>query len=110
MESTSMGATKAGLSSEGIGSHIPATIKPAEGAGMHAIAMKSLMPAKISPVKAAATIEVRSTRTKTIAINYSPAMRDVRIVVVHDPAAAVPVESPTVPTPAEASKESNPET
>jgi hypothetical protein len=105
-----MEAAKAGLSAERIGSRIPAMIEPTEGAGMPAVALKSLMPAKIPPMKAAATIEVRSTRTKTIAIDDSPAMRDVGVVVVDDPAAAVPVESPTVPTPAEASKESNPET
>jgi hypothetical protein len=50
------------------------------------------------------TVEVHSTRMKTIAIHDSPAMRDVRVVVVDDSPIVMPIESPMVPTPAEAGK------
>ena len=49
-------------------------------------------------------------RVKVIAIDDSPAVRDVGIVVVDDSPFVVPIVVPMVPTPAEAAKESNPET
>jgi membrane-bound ClpP family serine protease len=74
-------------------------VEPAEGAGM-----RSLMTSEATAVNVRGMIEVRSTRMKTIAIDDSPAMRNERVVVVDDSSAAVPVEAPTVPTPAEAGK------
>jgi hypothetical protein len=104
-------ASKAGLSSEGIGSGIPTMAKPTEGAGMHSAgnmcritAMKRLMPTKTSAMRIGAMIGVRSTSTKTIAIDDRPAMRDVRVVVVYDSPIVVPIVSPMAPAPAEAAK------
>jgi hypothetical protein len=74
-------------------------VEPAEGAGM-----RSLMTSEATAVNVPGMIEVRSTRMKTIAIDDSPAMRDKRVVVVDYSPAAVPIVSPTVPTPAEAGK------
>jgi hypothetical protein len=98
----SVGATsaKAGLSSEGVASSYPAVVESSEGAGMH-----SLMTSKATGVNVRAMIEVvHSSRTKIIAVDDRPAMRDERVVVVDDSPAAVPIVSPTVPTPAEAGK------
>jgi hypothetical protein len=79
-------------------------VESTEGAGM-----RSLVTSKATGVNVGSMIEVRSTRMKTIvvddsAIDDSRAMRDERVVVVEDSPAAVPIESPTVPTPAEAGK------
>jgi hypothetical protein len=75
-------------------------IESTEGAGMH-----SFMTSKATTnVTVCGMIEVRSARMKTIAINDSPAMRDERVVVVENSPTAAPIESPTVPTPAEAGK------
>jgi hypothetical protein len=95
----SVRTAKAGLSSEGVASSYPAMVESTESAGMH-----SLMTSRATGVNVRAMIEVRSTRMKIIAVDDSPAMRDERVVVVDDSPAAVPIESPTVPTPAEAGK------
>ena len=92
-------AAEAGPSSQGVASGNPAMVESTEGPGMH-----SLMTGKAATVNVRGMIEVRSTRTKVIAIDDSPAMRDERVVVVDDSSAAVPIESPTVPTPPEAGK------
>ena len=47
-------------------------------------------------------IKVPSCRIETTAIDDGPAMRNVRVVVVDDSPAAVPIEPPIVPTPAKA--------
>jgi hypothetical protein len=49
-------------------------------------------------------IEVPSCRIKAVAIDDGPATRNVRIVIEFDSSAVVPIVSPAVPTPAEASK------
>src|SRR6202021_1033512 len=49
-------------------------------------------------------------RTKVITIDDRPAMRDVRVVVVNHPSAAVPIVAPIGPAPAEAAKQSNAKT
>jgi hypothetical protein len=95
----SVEAAKAGLSSEGVASSNPAMIESTEGAGMY-----SLMTRKATGMKVPGMIEVRSTRMKTVAVDDSPAMRDERVVVIEDSPAAVPIESPIVPTPAEPGK------
>src|ERR1700683_3230204 len=51
----------------------------------------------------------RISSKKTATIDDAPAMRDVRVVVVDAPAAA-PIVSPTIPSPAKPSEESNTET
>jgi hypothetical protein len=96
----SVEAAKAGLSSEGVASSNPAMVESTEGAGMHS----SLMTGKATGMNVPGMIEVRSTRMKIIAVDDSPAMRDERVVVIEDSPAAVPIETPTVPTPAEAGK------
>src|ERR1700722_2027696 len=53
---------------------------------------------------------VEARRTKVITIDDRPAMRDVRVVVVNHPSAAVPVVAPIVPATAEAAKQSNAKT
>ena len=50
------------------------------------------------------TIKVPPCRIETVAIDDGSAMRNVRVVVVFDSPAVVPIVSPTVPTPAEAGK------
>ena len=104
---------KTGLSPEGVASRNTAVAEPAERAGMHAChivraggSTKSFMAAKSS---AGPRIEVRWSRMKIIAIDDSPAMRDVRVVVVDDSPVVVPIVSPVVPTPAEAAKQPNAE-
>jgi hypothetical protein len=74
-------------------------VESTEGARMH-----SFMTSKATGVNVRGMTEVRSTRMKTIAIDDSRAMRDERVVVVEDSPAAVPIESPTRPAPAEAGK------
>ena len=111
----SMKAAKAGSAPEGVASCNPAVTETAEGAGVrpgHAVrrigAVNRVMPAKGPARRTGAPIE-RPSRTETIAIDDGPAVRDVRIVVVDDSAAAAPIKSPIVPTPAEAAIESNTE-
>ena len=80
-------------------------IEPAEGAGMRggrsAGVAEALMPSNAAAVKTAVI--------ETIAVDDCPAMRDIRVVVILYSPAVVPIESPIVPTPAEAAKEADPE-
>ena len=100
-----------GLSSERIASGNPSMVEPTEGAGVRSdgrvrvtASTKSLMSVKLSTVRIG-MIEVRSARIKTIAVDNSSAMGDVRVVVVDDPPAFVaPIISPVIPSPAEAAK------
>ena len=113
MTSTAMSAAavesaKARLSPEGVASRDTAVAEPTEGAGMHAChfvrasgSMKSFMPAKSS---AGPLVEVHSTRMKIIAIDDSPAVRDVRVVVIDNSPVVAPIVPPVAPTPAEAAK------
>ena len=59
------------------------------------------MSVKTSAATTGATIEARPAGMEIIAIDDSPATRDIRVVVVNDPAAVMPIESPMVPAPAE---------
>lgn len=101
MESAaSMKAAKAGLASDCVASRDPAVAEPAEGAGMRAChsvrrsgTVNGLTPAK-SPARRTGSAIERSSRTKISAIDDSPAVRDVGIVVVDDSAAAAPIKSP----------------
>jgi hypothetical protein len=52
-------------------------------------------------------VEAHSTPMKTVSVSDRRAMRDVRVVVVDDSPAVVPIESPIVPAPAEAAKQPN---
>ena len=110
-ESSSMETAKTGLSPGCVPSSDPAMRETTESAGMHSglcvrdiRPMKCLMPGKTSAVRIGRMVEVHSTRTKTIAVDDRPAMRNVRVVVVDDSPTAVPIESPIVPSPAEAAK------
>ena len=107
VKASAVEAAKAGLSAVGMASGNPSMAKPTESAGMHSpgrmchiTVMKRLVPSKTS----AAIIEVRSTSTKTIAIDDGPAMRDVRVVVVYHSPIVVPIVSPMSPAPAETAK------
>ena len=107
--SSSMESAKAGLSTEGVASRNPAVAESTEGAGMRlcrcVLGIGPTEPADTAAMSIGGTIEVRSIRTKTIAIHDSPAVGDVRVVVVDDPPAFVaPIISPVMPTPAEAAK------
>ena len=102
-----MKAANARLSSEAIGPRISSVPESTEGAGMRSLrhvrsvgCMKRLMACKASAVRIGAM--------KPISIDDGRTMRDVRVVVVDDPSAAVPIESPSVPTPAETAKWSDP--
>jgi hypothetical protein len=101
-------AAKAGPPLKSIGSGNPSMIEATEGAGMRSRrdmrVVKSTGTPKAAAARIGGVIEVRSTRMKTIAVDDSGAMRDKRVVVVDDSPAAVPIESPTVPAPAEAGK------
>src|SRR5580700_5466786 len=68
--------------------------------------MKRFMSAETA---AGPMVEVCSNRMKTIAVDDGSAMRDVRVVVVDDSPAVMPIESPVVPTPSEAAKQPNAE-
>ena len=97
---------KAGLSSKRIASGNPSVAEPTEGAGVRLRVVgrtKPLMSVKTSTTKIG-MVEVRSARIKTIAVDNRSAMGDVRVVVVFDSPAVVPIVSPTVPAPAEAAK------
>ena len=106
--SAAVESAKAGLSPEGVTSRNTAVTEPAEGAGMCACrcvpGSGPLKPSMSADTAAGPIIGVRSTRMKTIAIDDSRAVRDVRVVVVDHSSAVVPIESPIVPTPAEAAK------
>jgi hypothetical protein len=111
MESASVEAAKAGPPLESVGSSNSSMVESTEGAGMHSPrdmraieAMRRPIPAKAAAAGIGGMIEVRSIRMKIIAVDDSRAMRDKRVVVVDDSPPAVPVESPTVPTPGEAGK------
>jgi hypothetical protein len=115
-EAAPMEAAEAGLSSEGIGSCNTSMIEPAEGAGMHSsrhvwcvAAVKALVPGKTAAMEVGCMVEVRSARTKIIAIDDRPAVRNVGVVVEFDSPVVVPIVSPVVPTPPEPTKESNSE-
>jgi hypothetical protein len=106
-----MEAAKAGLSSVRVGSRTPSMAEPTESTGVRPCLcvrsvgpVKSLLPSKTPVTRTGAMIEVRSIRIKTIAIDDGPAMRHVGVVVVDDPSVVMPIVSPVVPTPAEASK------
>ena len=105
-----MKAAKAGLPADGILSGGPTVIEPAEGSGMCAcLCVRGVRPVKslscpTSALSVGAMIEVRSARTKTVAIDDRPAVRDVGVVVVDDSPVVVPIVSPVVPTPAESAK------
>src|SRR6266850_2749293 len=103
MESSAMEAANARLSSEAIGPRISSVPESTEGAGMCSLrhvrsvgCMKRLMAGRASAVRIGAM--------KTISIDDGRTMRDVRVVVVDDPPAVVPIVPPSVPTPAEMAK------
>ena len=107
MKAAAMEAANARLSSEAIGPRISSVPESTEGAGMRSLrhvrsvgCMKRLMACKASAVRIGAM--------KPISIDDGRTMREVRVVVVDDPSAAVPIESPSVPTPAETAKWSDP--
>ena len=106
--SSSMESAKAGLSPEGVASRNPAVAESTEGAGMRpcrcVLGIGPTEPVGTSAMSIGGTIEVHSTRMKTIAIHDSPAVGYVRVVVVDDPPIVMPIESPMVPTPAVAAK------
>jgi hypothetical protein len=103
-----MESAKAGLSTEGVASRNPAVAESTEGAGMRTcrcvLGIGPTESVDTSAMSIGGVIEVHSTRMKTIAIDDRPAMRDVRVVVVDDSPIVMPIESPMVPTPAEAGK------
>lgn len=120
MKSSSMEAAseaaKAGPSLESIGSGNPAMIESTESAGMHTPRdTRAVEPTRTpasktaASAKIAATAEAPTIRTKAIAVDDTRATRDKRVVVVDDSPAATPIESPTVPSPAEAGKQTDPE-
>jgi len=90
---------KAGLAPKGTGSRKLPMIEAAESAGTRSFQC----------ARGGGTTEVLPVRSKTTTIDDAPAMRDVRVVVVDAPAAA-PIVSPTIPSPAKPSEESNTET
>ena len=107
MESSAMEAANARLSSEAIGPRISSVPESTERAGMCSLrhvrsvgCMKRLMAGRPSAVRIGAM--------KTISIDDGRTMRDVRVVVVDDPAAVMPIVSPSVPTPSETAKWSDP--
>src|SRR5580658_6237817 len=90
---------KAGLAPKGTGSRKLPMIEAAESAGTRSFQC----------ARGGGTTEVLPVRSKTTTVDDAPAMRDVRVVVVDAPAAA-PIVSPTIPSPAKPSEESNTET
>src|SRR6266853_1075125 len=110
---TSVEAPKAGLSSGCVASRNPSVVEPAEGAGMRSLRrMRDVGPTTPPMAVKAPAVSVDSmivVRVKVIAIDDSPAVRDVGIVVVDDSPFVVPIVVPMVPTPAEAAEESDPE-
>jgi hypothetical protein len=100
-EAPSMETAKAGLSSEGIGSGNPSMVEPTEGAGVRSCLC---VRGKTSAMRIGGTIEVRSRRVKTVAIDNGPTVRNIRVVVVDDSAVVAPIVPPIVPTPAESAK------
>ena len=104
-----MEAAKTGTASECIVSSNPAMVEATESAGMRSSRhVRVIEPMSAAKPSATATIEARSVPMKAISIDDGRAMRDEGVVVVHHSPAAVPIESPTVPTPAEAAKQSHP--
>ena len=74
-------AAKAGLPSGCVASRSPSMAEPAEGAGMCAClcvrgaGAREILPTRTtSALRIGAMIEIRSTRTKTVAIDDRPAM------------------------------------
>src|SRR5580692_4942434 len=90
---------KAGLAPKGTGSRKLPMIEAAESAGTRSF----------QGARGGGATEVLPVRAKTTTIDDTPAMRDVRPVVVDAPAAA-PIVSPTIPSPAKFVEESNTET
>src|SRR5262245_19240549 len=104
-----MEAAKAGLPARCVSSCNPAMVESPEGAGMCSCGcvrdaghMKPSV--KTTPMGTGGMIDVRSIRMKVIPVDDRSTVRDERIVVVNDPTATAPVESPIAPTPAEAAK------
>ena len=115
MKTSAVETTKTGRSSKRARSRKAAVIESTEGAGAHrrmakTTMTKMAMSSKTASVKVRGTSKATSIYTKTIAVDDSRAMRDERVVVVDYSAGAVPIESPMVPTPAEAGKQSNSKT
>ena len=111
---TSVEAPKAGLSSGCVASRNPSVVEPAEGAGMRSLRrMRDVGPMPPPMAVKAPAMSIGSmivVRVKVISIDDSPAVRNVGVVVVNDSDVVVPIVIPMVPTPAEAAKESDPET
>src|SRR5579863_3169860 len=97
-ETASVETAEAGLAAEGIVSRETAVIESAERAGMGA----GHCVRETGTAKARGAVKAGPIRMKVVAIDNRRAMGDIRIVVVLHPAAAVPIESPMVPTPTEA--------
>src|SRR5580698_2410839 len=98
-EAPAVKTAKAGLAPKGTGSRKLPMIEAAESAGTRSLEC----------ARGGGTTEVLPVRAKTTTVDDTPAMRDVRPVVVDAPAAA-PIVSPTIPSPAKFAEESNTET
>ena len=110
-KSSPMEAAHAGLSAECVAPRDAPMAEATERARMHSgrsVRHGGSMSAN-SSTKITGMIEVRSTRMKTITIDDSRAVGAIRVVVVNDSPAMVPIESPIVPTPAEATKQAHSE-
>src|SRR5438270_5344172 len=108
MDAAMESASNAALAPEGVTVRDIAMTKAAEGAGMDTRnclrrggSMKCVVPTKTA---ARPRVESRSTRMNAVAVHDGAAVRYVGVVVVDDPPAVVPIESPVVPTPAEAAE------
>jgi hypothetical protein len=114
---TSVETAKAGVSLEGVGPSNPAMVESTEGAGMHSRgdmraveSMGNSSSAEAPAMRIGGAVEVSSTRTKIVTVDDRSAMRDESVVVVNYSPAALPIVSPTMPTPVEADKYPDPET
>ena len=99
-------AAEAGLSAKRVAPRDTTVVESAECTGVHPASHVATVKAAFVSTKAAAMVEVG---VKVVAINDRPAMREVRVVVVDDSAAVMPVVPPVVPAPPKAAKKADSE-